>query len=81
VVLTPWVGVLLVGIGNHLHFSAPHGSLRWLLVVLYAAWVGQVLGDQALGGYLSGVLCGYPLYRSLAQTVSYIRGRNGWSSS
>jgi hypothetical protein len=50
----PWVGVLLVGIGNYLYFSAPGGSLGWLLVVLYAAWIGQYLGDQAVGGYLSG---------------------------
>jgi uncharacterized membrane protein YjjB (DUF3815 family) len=50
----PWVGVLLVGIGNYLYFSAPGGSLGWLLLVLYAAWIGQYLGDQALGGYLSG---------------------------
>ena len=50
----PWVGVLLVGIGNYLYLSAPGGSLGWLLLVLYAAWIGQNLGDQALGGYLSG---------------------------
>jgi uncharacterized membrane protein YjjB (DUF3815 family) len=50
----PWVGVLLVGIGNYLYFSAPGGSLGRLLLVLYAAWIGQYLGDQALGGYLSG---------------------------
>ena len=50
----PWVGVLLVGIGNYLYFSAPGGSLGRLLLVLYAAWIGQCLGDQALGGYLSG---------------------------
>jgi hypothetical protein len=30
----PWVGVLLVGIGNYLYFSAPGGSLGWLLLVL-----------------------------------------------
>jgi hypothetical protein len=39
-----------------LDFSAPGGSLGWLLLVLYAAWIGQYLGDQALGGYLSGVV-------------------------
>jgi len=43
-----------VGIGNYLYLSAPGGSLGWLLLVLYAAWIGQYLGDQALGGYLSG---------------------------
>lgn len=93
------VGVLLVGIGNYLYFSAPGGSLGWLLLVLYAAWIGQYLGDQALGGYLSGfvgaivttrsphflgavgsmvaiglgVLCGYPLYRSMARTLGWLQ--------
>jgi hypothetical protein len=42
--------VLLVRIGNYLYFSAPGGSLGWLLLVLYAAWIGQFLGDLALGG-------------------------------
>jgi uncharacterized membrane protein YjjB (DUF3815 family) len=50
----PRVGVLLVGIGSYLYFSAPGGSLGWPLLVLYAAWIGQYLGDQALGGYRSG---------------------------
>jgi uncharacterized membrane protein YjjB (DUF3815 family) len=54
----PWLGVLLVGIGNYLYFSAPGGSLGWLLLVLYAAWIGQYLGDQAFGGYLSGFVGG-----------------------
>jgi hypothetical protein len=29
-------------------------ALGRLLLVLYAAWIGQYLGDQALDGYLSG---------------------------
>jgi uncharacterized membrane protein YjjP (DUF1212 family) len=50
----PWLGVLIVGIGNYLYFSAPPNSLGWLCLVLYIAWIGQYLGDQAFGGYLSG---------------------------
>jgi uncharacterized membrane protein YjjB (DUF3815 family) len=50
----PWLGVLLVGIGNYLYFSAPPRSLGWLCLVLYVAWIGQYLGDLAFGGYLSG---------------------------
>jgi uncharacterized membrane protein YjjP (DUF1212 family) len=50
----PWFGVLLVGVGNYLYFSAPPRSLGWLCLVLYAASIGQYLGDQAFGGYLSG---------------------------
>jgi uncharacterized membrane protein YjjP (DUF1212 family) len=50
----PWLGVLLVGLGNYLYFSAPPGSLGWLWLVLYVAWTGQYLGEVAFGGYLSG---------------------------
>jgi uncharacterized membrane protein YjjB (DUF3815 family) len=54
----PWLGVLIVGIGNYLHFSAPPRSFGWLCLVLYAAWIGQYLGEQAFGGYLSGFVGG-----------------------
>lgn len=54
----PWLGVLVFGIGTYLFFSAPRGSLRWLLLVLFAAWIGQKIGSEALGGYLSGFIGG-----------------------
>lgn len=50
----PWLGVLVFGIGAMLYFSAPRGSLGWLLVVLYAAWIGQVVGNELFGGFVSG---------------------------
>ena len=50
----PWLGVVVVAVGDYLYHSAPPRSLRWLCVVLYAAWIGQYLGDQAFGGYVSG---------------------------
>jgi hypothetical protein len=40
----PWAGVLVFGVGTSLAYSAPRGSLVWLLVVLYGARVGQLLG-------------------------------------
>jgi uncharacterized membrane protein YjjB (DUF3815 family) len=52
----PWLGVLVVGVGTFVYHSAPRRSLPWLLVVLYAAWIGQFLGNELLGGYLSGFL-------------------------
>jgi uncharacterized membrane protein YjjP (DUF1212 family) len=50
----PWVGVLIYGIGNYFHFTAPNRSLPWLWLVLYVAWIGQQIGGEFLGGYLSG---------------------------
>jgi len=50
----PWLGVLVFGVAAGLWFSAPRGALRWLLVVLLAAWVGQVVGNALVGGDVSG---------------------------
>ncbi len=52
----PWLGVLVVGIGTFVYHSAPRRSFPWLLVVLYAAWIGQYLGSQAFGGYVGGFI-------------------------
>jgi uncharacterized membrane protein YjjP (DUF1212 family) len=52
----PWLGVLVVGIGTFVYHSAPRRSLPWLLVVLYAAWIGQYFGSQAFGGYVGGFI-------------------------
>jgi uncharacterized membrane protein YjjB (DUF3815 family) len=49
-----WLGVLVYGVGTYVHHSAPRHSLAWLWLVLYVAFVGQQLGGQVLGGYLSG---------------------------
>jgi uncharacterized membrane protein YjjB (DUF3815 family) len=50
----PWAGVLIYGIGNYFHHTAPERSLPWLWLVLLVAFTGQQLGAQVLGGYLSG---------------------------
>ncbi|WP_433829920.1 threonine/serine ThrE exporter family protein [Actinoplanes sp. CA-015351] len=50
----PWVGTLVVGLGNYLMLAGPPRSLGWLCLVLLAGWTGQYLGNQLLGGYLSG---------------------------
>jgi uncharacterized membrane protein YjjP (DUF1212 family) len=50
----PWLGVLVFGCAVALYFSAPRGALRWLLVVLVVAWLGQVLGDRLVGAGASG---------------------------
>jgi uncharacterized membrane protein YjjP (DUF1212 family) len=50
----PWVGVLVFAVGNYLHFSSPARSLPWIVVVLLAAYAGQVAGAALFGGLLSG---------------------------
>jgi uncharacterized membrane protein YjjB (DUF3815 family) len=52
----PWVGVFLFGLGIFLHFAAPRGSLHWLLLVLYIAWLGERLGSQLVGPYLGAFI-------------------------
>lgn len=48
---SPWLGVLVFGVGVWIYFSGP--SLFWLCLVLYATWVGQVIGGEIFGGYVS----------------------------
>ena len=54
----PWVGVLIVALGDYLHFSAPGRSLGWILLVLYTAYAGQAVGGALFGGALSGFFGG-----------------------
>ena len=46
----PWIGVLVFAVGVVVANSAPGRSFPSLLIVLYAAWAGQVLGNVLLGG-------------------------------
>ena len=50
----PWLGVLVFAVGVTIAHSAPPGTFPSLLVVLYAAWVGQVVGNELFGAYVSG---------------------------
>lgn len=50
----PWLGVLVFGLAAAVFFSAPRGSLPWLLLVLGVAWVGQVLGGKVVSPEVSG---------------------------
>ena len=50
----PWLGVLVFAVGVTIAHSAPPGSFPSLLVVLYAAWIGQVVGNALFGAYASG---------------------------
>lgn len=52
----PWLGVLVFAVGVLVAHSAPPRALPGLLIVLYAAWTGQVVGNHLVGGYASGLI-------------------------
>lgn len=49
-----WAGVIVFAVGIWLHFSAPVRSLPWMLLILYIAFAGQVVGDVLFDGQISG---------------------------
>jgi len=51
--MAPLIGVALFGFGVVLHRSARPRATGWILLVLYVAYAGQVLGGFLLGGVLS----------------------------
>jgi uncharacterized membrane protein YjjP (DUF1212 family) len=59
----PWLGVGVFGIGVYFYNSAPRRAFPWMFLVLATAWVGQYVGAELFGGYLSGFTGG------LAMTV------------
>jgi uncharacterized membrane protein YjjP (DUF1212 family) len=52
----PWLGVLVFAAGVIVANSVPPKAFGPLLVVLYAAWTGQVIGNHLFGGYISGLV-------------------------
>jgi uncharacterized membrane protein YjjP (DUF1212 family) len=52
----PWLGVFVFATGVVIANSTPPRSFPGLLVVLYAAWIGQVVGNEVLGGYMSALV-------------------------
>ena len=51
--LAPWIGVAIFGIGVVVHRCARPATLGWILLVLYVAYAGQVVGAYFLGDSLS----------------------------
>ena len=49
----PWLGVLVFAVGVTIATLLRPGFPS-LLVVLYAAWIGQVVGNALFGAYASG---------------------------
>jgi uncharacterized membrane protein YjjP (DUF1212 family) len=68
----PWVGVLVFGVGVYVHNSAPRRALPWLLVVLFAAWAGQLVGKHVIDATLSGFV-GAAVMVPVAHLVGRVR--------
>lgn len=50
----PWLGVIVFGIGVHLHFSAPRDSLLWMLGVLLVVFATQRFAAGFVRSEVSG---------------------------
>jgi len=50
------LGVLVYALGAFVSHSAPRGSFWGLLIVLCSAWIGQIVGNELLGAYASGLV-------------------------
>jgi uncharacterized membrane protein YjjP (DUF1212 family) len=50
----PWVGVAAFACGVVVHHCARPASIGWIVLVLYVAYAGQVLGGVFFGSSLSG---------------------------
>jgi uncharacterized membrane protein YjjP (DUF1212 family) len=50
-VFMPLIGTLLFGIGIFIRLSGSNRDLLWMLLVLYAAMFGQMLGERILNPY------------------------------
>jgi uncharacterized membrane protein YjjP (DUF1212 family) len=68
-----WAGVLCFGVGTVLHYSAAPRTLPWILVVLVVAMGGQLLGNAAFGGYMSGFI-GALVVTPVAYLIQYRLG-------
>ncbi len=49
----PWVGLVLVAVGTHLHHCATRRSVPWILAVLVVAYTGQSIGAVVFSAELS----------------------------
>ncbi len=49
----PWLGVAVFGVGAVVFYCARPASMGWIILVLYVAYAGQVIGGLFFGGVLS----------------------------
>jgi uncharacterized membrane protein YjjB (DUF3815 family) len=49
----PWLGVAVFGVGAVVFYCARPSTTGWIILVLYVAYAGQVIGGLFFGGILS----------------------------
>ncbi|HEU5471664.1 MAG TPA: threonine/serine exporter family protein [Actinophytocola sp.] len=69
----PWAGVVIFTIAVNFYFSAPRGSLPFLVIVVLTAWAGQMIGEQLFGSGASGFF-GALVMTPVALAVSQLPG-------
>nr|WP_277816584.1 threonine/serine exporter family protein [Microbacterium invictum] len=52
----PLTGVVVFAVGNYLHFSAPVRTFGWVLLALFVAYFGQLVGAALIGPAVSGFI-------------------------
>src|SRR3954452_6072882 len=50
----PWLGVFVFGVAVAIYFSAPRGALPWIVLVVFVAWLGQLVGESIVSADVSG---------------------------
>src|SRR3954467_12081696 len=50
----PWLGVFIFGVAVTIYFSAPRGALPWIVLVVFVAWLGQLVGESIVSADVSG---------------------------
>lgn len=69
----PWAGVGLYGLGVCLHFVARPRTIGWVLLVLVAAYAGQVVGAELISGGISAFV-GAAVMAPLAMAIEHHGG-------
>jgi uncharacterized membrane protein YjjB (DUF3815 family) len=67
--LSPWIGVAVFGIGVVVNRCARRQALPWIIVILYVAYAGQVIGGLFLGTSLAA-FCGAVIMTPVAMFVA-----------
>jgi len=52
----PYLGILMFTIGMYLFMSIKNKDLPWVLLIVYIAFFGQIIGNHLLGGFFGAFL-------------------------